>query len=160
MGDREFRALIDRFFQVSAHALVQHGAIVDRLAGDEAIGFFVPGMAGAAFYREALESAKEILRATGQGTQGDPWIPVGVGVHAGNAFVGWVGSPEGVMDFTALGDDVNAGARIASKAGSGEILASLDFCRKAGVEVDELEHHELLLRGKEDTVETVVLPID
>ena len=40
IGDREFSHLIDRFFQVSANSLIRFGALVDRLAGDEAIGFF------------------------------------------------------------------------------------------------------------------------
>ena len=40
IGDREFSRLIDRFFQVSANSLIRFGALVDRLAGDEEIGFF------------------------------------------------------------------------------------------------------------------------
>jgi adenylate cyclase len=101
VGDRKFSRLIDRFFQVSAASLINSGALVDRLAGDEAIGFFVPGLAGPNFALQALESAKNLLVATGHTDRDGPWIPVGVGVHYGNSFMGMVGSTKGVSDFTA-----------------------------------------------------------
>ena len=34
-------------------------------------------------------------------------LPVGAGVHTGNAWVGFIGGGEDVLDFTALGDAVN-----------------------------------------------------
>jgi adenylate cyclase len=159
IGDRDFSHLIDRFFQVSVSSLIRSGALVDRLAGDEAIGFFVPGLAGPKFAFRALESAKDLLIATGHTDQDGPWIPVGAGVHFGNAFVGTVGSPQGVSDFTALGNDINVGARIASAAGPGELLASLELCRMANVETQSFEHRELSLKGKQPPMEVVVIPL-
>lgn len=160
IGDREFSRLIDRFFQVSANSLIRSGALVDRLAGDEAIGFFVPGLAGSKFAFRALESAKDLLRGTGHTDQNGPWIPVGVGVHFGNAFMGMVGSPKGVSDFTALGDDINVGARIASAAGPGELLASLELLLMANVETYGLEHRELSLKGKQAPMRVAVIPLN
>lgn len=159
IGNREFSQLIDRFFQVSANAMINSGALVDRLAGDEAIGFFVPGIAGPEFAHLALECAKDLLRATGHSDQDGPWIPVGAGVHFGNAFVGMVGSPKGLLELTALGDDINVGARIASAAGTGELLASPELCRKANVEFDGFEHRELTLKGKQSPMEVAVIPM-
>ena len=160
IGDREFRHLIGRFFQVSANSLINSGALVDRLAGDEAIGFFVPALAGPNIAFNALESAKDLLRATGHTDQEGPWVPVGAGVHVGNAFVGTVGSPQGVSNFTALGDDINVGARIASAAGPGELLASLQLCRSANVETNGFEHRELTLKGKQSPMKVAVIPLN
>ncbi len=159
MGDREFSRLIDRFFQVSARALIHSGGLVDRLAGDEAIGFFVPGLAGSKYALRALESAGDLLKATGHTDQDGPWVEVGVGAHVGNAFVGMVGSPTGISDFTALGDDINVGARIASAAGPGELLASLELCRRASVDAHSFEHRKLNLKGKQAPVEVAVIPL-
>jgi adenylate cyclase len=160
IGDREFSQLIDRFFQVSGNLLINSGALVDRLAGDEAIGFFVPGIAGPEYAKRAIECAKELLRATGHTDQDGPWIPVGVGVHVGNAFVGMVGSPQGLQEMTALGDEINVGARIASAAGPGELLASFASCQKANVETGGLEHRELTLKGKQLPIEVAVIPLN
>lgn len=160
IGDREFSQLINRFFRVSAAALIHADAFIDRLAGDEAIGFFVPGLAGPQFAKKALQSGQDLLRATGHAEPDGPWVPVGVGAHVGNAYVGMVGSRDGVSDFTALGDDINVGARIASAAGIGEVLASLDLCRAAGVDTQDFEHRMLSLKGKQDHMEVAVVPLD
>ena len=73
--------------------------------------------------------------------------------------MGTVGSPTGVSDFTALGDDINVGARIASAAGPGELLASLELCRMANVETSGLENRELTLKGKQATMQVAVIPL-
>ena len=59
----------------------------------------------------------DLLRATGHGTDA-PWAPIGIGVNTGEAFVGVVGTEDHV-EFTALGDNVNITARLASAAGGG-----------------------------------------
>lgn len=124
IGDRAFGQLIDRFFQTSSKVFVDGGALLGRLAGDEAIGYFVPGIAGPDYAQAALDSALELLRATGHTDVDGPWIPLGVGVHAGNAYVGLLGEHGRATELTALGDDVNVGARLADSAGVGEVLAS------------------------------------
>lgn len=44
--------------------------------------------------------------------------------HTGSGFVGVVGGEGSTADFTALGNNVNITARLASEAGPGEILIS------------------------------------
>ena len=46
-------------------------------------------------------------------------IPVGIGVHSGVAFFGAVGTPDGLTDITAVGDEVNVAARLASQSRGG-----------------------------------------
>src|SRR5258705_10070605 len=86
-------------------------ALLEKLIGDEVAGFFVPGFAGADHARVAVEAGEEILRATGHGEAGGPWVPVGVGVHTGLAYVGAGGAGGGVPDITVLGDAVNTASR-------------------------------------------------
>jgi class 3 adenylate cyclase len=74
--------------------------------------------------------------------------------------MGMVGSPKGVSDFTALGNDINVGARIASAAGPGELLASLELCRMANVDAHGFEHRELSLKGKQVPMDVAVIPLD
>lgn len=157
LGDRAFTELINRFFQTSSKVLIGAGALLGRLAGDEAIGYFVPGIAGPDYAQAALDSAVELLRATGHADRNGPWIPLGVGVHAGNAFVGMLGEHGGSMELTALGDDINVGARLADAAGVGEILASLQLAHKVGLDTDGLEHRKLNLKGKAAPFEVAVI---
>ena len=159
IGNKAFRDLIDRFFRTSSEVLVRSGALLGRLAGDEAIGYFVPGIAGPMYARAALNSARELLIATGHTDPKGPWIPLGVGLHAGRGYVGMLGSPGEPMELTALGDDINVGARISDAAGVGEILASLQLAEAADVAIDGLERRDLILKGKEGSMEVVVLTV-
>lgn len=160
IGDRAFSDLINRFFQTSSAVFLKANALLGRLAGDQAIGYFVPGIAGADYARAAFDSAVELLRATGHGDEGGPWIPLGVGVHTGRAFVGLLGADGGSKELTALGDDINVGARLADSAQEGEILASRQLARTIGLETDELEHRELSLKGKAEPFDVVVVKPD
>ena len=157
IGDRAFSELIDRFSKTSSQILIDAGAIVGRLAGDRAIGYFVPGFAGPNYPQVALDAAVELLRATGHTNEDEPWIPLGVGVHAGNAYVGVVGSAGVATERTALGDDINIGARLADSAGVGEILASLQLTKLIGLATDGLEHRKLDLKGKSAPFEVAVI---
>ena len=64
----------------------------------------------------AIQGAEELLRVTKHGDEGSQVLPIGVGVHTGVAYVGTVSGTEGsVSDITALGDNVNITARLASQ---------------------------------------------
>ena len=157
MTASEFSRLINRFYTVATHVLIQTDAMVDRLLGDEAIGLYIPGFAGSEHPRKAIEAAQELLRLTGHRDPHGPWLPVGIGVHTGPAFVGVVGDEKSTADFTALGDNVNITARLASSAAAGEILVSDASCSAAGVNFDNLEHRKLELKGKSEPIGVHVL---
>ena len=150
MSALEFSRLINRFYTVATHVLVQSDAMVDRLMGDEAIGLFIPAFSGPEHPRRAVEAAQELLKQTGHRDSKGPWLPVGIGVHTGPAYVGVVGDEDSTMDFTALGDSVNTTARLASQAGAGEILVSDAACAAAGLDTKQLEHRQLELKGKSE----------
>ena len=68
-------------------------------------------------------------------------------MHTGASFVGTVGEGD-ALDFTALGDTVNATARLSALAGAGEILISADAATAAGLDTTALERRTLELRGR------------
>jgi adenylate cyclase len=148
--------LISRFFGAASQVLLPAGALLDRLAGDQVIGLFVPGFAGAEHRRVAIQSAQELLRATGHGAPEGPWIPVGAGVHTGVAFLGAVGSDGHATDITVLGDPPNVAARLSSAAGAGEILVS-QAAYAPGLGLEALEKRTLTLKGKSAPVEVYVM---
>lgn len=152
----EFRQRMDRFYAAAFGALIARDAFVDKFVGDEVIGIFVPALTDGPHARQAIAAAIDVLRATGHGREREPWLPVGVGVNSGVAYVGAVGTDEHV-EFTALGDPVNVAARLAGEAGAGEILAPVDTLRSAGWPEDDLEHRRVELKGKAASMEIVVL---
>jgi adenylate cyclase len=159
MSAREFSQLINRFYKVATHVLIQSDAMVDRLMGDEAIGLFLPGFSGPDHPRRAIEAAQELLRLTGHRDANGPWLPVGIGVHTGPAYVGVVGTEESTADFTALGDNVNITARLASKAETGEILVSHASYVASKLNFENVEHRQLELKGKSEPIDVHVLHV-
>lgn len=159
MSALEFSRLINRFYTVATRVLIQTDALVDRLIGDEAIGLYIPGFAGPEHPRRAIEAAQDLLDLTGHRDSKGPWLPVGVGVHTGPAFVGVVGGEDSPADFTALGDNVNITARLASQAGPGEILISDAAYSAAGLNLDDLEHQQLELKGKSEPIGVHILHV-
>ena len=159
MSAREFSRLINRFYTVATHVLIQTDALVDRLMGDEAIGLYIPGFAGPEHPRRAIEAAQDLLRLTGHRDHKGPWLPVGIGVHTGPAFVGVVGGEDSPADFTALGDHVNITARLASNAGTGEIFISDAAYSAANLNREDLEHRQMELKGKSEPVGVHVLRV-
>ena len=154
MGAGPFRHLMNRFYQVATGVLVANDAVIDKFVGDEVVALFIPALAGAGHAGRAVAAARELLAATGHGERDGPWAPLGIGVHAGSAYVGTVG--EDVTDFTALGDTVNVTARLASEAAAGEILVSADAAGMAGLDVS-LETRHLSLRGRTQSLDVRVL---
>ena len=74
-------------------------------------------------------------------------------MHTGTAFFGTVqGVEDTFSDFTALGDNVNIAARLASAAGHGEALISDAALAAAEVDLGALEHRKLELKGKSEPV--------
>ncbi len=160
MSAREFSQLMNRFYTVASKVLIKTDALVDRLLGDEVIGLFIPGFAGEEHPRRAIEAAMELLELTGHHDDKGPWLPIGVGVHTGTAFVGVVGGTEdNPSDFTALGDNVNVTSRLASQAGPGEILISEVAYDLANLNLENLEQRELELKGKSERTKVRVLQI-
>lgn len=156
MSPSEFGQLISRFFAVASDVIIRSQALLDRLVGDQVIGLFIPGFAGPDHKRLAIQAACELLHATGHDSDEGPWIPVGVGVHSGIAFVGSVGDAGLATDITVLGDAPNTAARLSSNAAAGEILIS-ETTVIPELNPDQLETRQLELKGKSHPVVVYVL---
>jgi adenylate cyclase len=159
MNTTEFKNLIDRFYQVSTKIFIQTDAMIDKLIGDEVAAFYLPGLAGDGYASLAIQAAEELLTKTGHKNPNGPWAPVGIGVHTGVAFVGAVGTSDGVVDVTALGDAVNVCARLASLAKTGEVLLSEKTLDAANMDASNLEKRSLELKGKSATINVRVMRV-
>jgi adenylate cyclase len=157
MSPQAYGELMNRFYVAATGVLIDHNAIIDKLVGDQVIGLFLPGYAGGDHARQAVAAGCGLLAATGHAAGGEPWLPLGVGVHTGVAFVGAVGSADTLTDFTALGDSVNTAARLASVARAGEALITEPTCAESGIRERGLERRSLELKGKSEPLSVVVV---
>ncbi len=151
MGAAQFANLLNRFYRVATDTLLAHDAVIDKLIGDEVMALFLPGIAGANYRQRAIDAALMLVRAGQENASLKTFLPFGVAVHAGPAFVGNVGD-EGIFDFTALGDTVNIAARLQSFAQAGELVISEDLCNSVTAPNLEGERRLVKLKGKSEPI--------
>jgi adenylate cyclase len=114
--------LLNRFY-ACASGILGRSAVIDKLVGDEVMALYIPQLISGSWENELVRDARELLGAVGYGSEHEPWLPLGIGLDVGEAFVGNVGSGQ-VKDFTALGDVVNTASRLQSSAQPGQIVMS------------------------------------
>jgi adenylate cyclase len=156
MDPAEYGGLISHFFAVAGDVIINSQALLDRLVGDQVIGLYIPGLVGQEHKHLAIRAAKDLLHATGHGSTTGPWIPVGIGIHTGVAFVGSVGDAGLATDITVLGDAPNTAARLSSSAATGEILLS-ENALVPELNPDGMQTRQLQLKGKSQPVNAYVL---
>jgi len=145
MPPAEFSRLLNAYYRVATDAIRDPGGLIDKLMGDGVMALFISGFTGDDHAAKAVEAARRILR--------EVELPVGAGVHTGNAWVGFVGGGEDVVDFTALGDAVNTASRLGSDAETGELLVSDATVRAAGIATDGLSPRRVELRGRAEPID-------
>lgn len=158
VGASRFASLLNRFYGVATSVVIERRGLVDKLVGDEVMAVFLPNT-NANYAEVAVDAGVELLRRLGYGRGREPLLPVGVGVQAGPAYAGKIGS-SGVNDFTVLGDTVNTAARLQAQAGAGELLMGEAVYRSVAGRYPDLEQRELDLKGKEGLFQARVLRLE
>jgi adenylate cyclase len=154
MKASEYSEVIDRFYRVTTNVIYEHGGMVEKLVGDEVAAFFVPAFTENNNHAlAAVKAGQAILAATGHAKDKEPWVPLGLGIHTGEAFVGAVGEPGKNINITVLGDTVNVASRLGGQAHTGEIVISESTRRMASLDKNKLESRTLTLKGKKAPVD-------
>jgi adenylate cyclase len=122
-------------------------------------GYYLPSYVGRDHARVAVKAAQKLLRVTGHANPEGPWAPVGVGVNTGLVYFGTVGREDGMIDITALGDEVNVAARLASNAAAGEIVVGESSVAAAALDTAGLEKRTLALKGKSEPRDVWVMRV-
>jgi adenylate cyclase len=144
-----FAERLNEFYAIATKVLIHNDGIVDKLIGDEVMGLFIQGLAGPEYRRKAALAALELASQVTE-------LPLGVGANAGIAFVGNVGSGS-VLDFTALGDAVNVGARLQAHASPGEVVLAASLYPLIEAEYPRARSDRVTVRGRDHPVDVVVL---
>jgi adenylate cyclase len=120
--------LLNKYFSAMTDIIFAHGGTLDKYIGDGLMALFgAPTVtpedatnavnAAVAMQRRILNINEELRE------EGLPEIGVGVGLHTGEAVVGYIGS-ERRSEYTAIGDTVNTASRLESNSKGGQILVS------------------------------------
>ena len=122
----EVPIVLRRFYRCAEDVLFPD-AVIDKLIGDEVMALYLPdlkpGMSREEVPARMVEHARALLDRVGYGAASGPFVEVGIGLDAGEAFVGNIGQ-RALYDFTAVGDVVNTASRLQGHARGGEVVLS------------------------------------
>jgi adenylate cyclase len=127
--------LLNKYFSAMTDIIFAHGGTLDKYLGDGLMALFgapatTPQDAGNAL-NAAVAMQRRIIGINQElSGEGLPEIGAGIGLHTGEATVGYIGS-ERRSEYTAIGDTVNTASRLESNSLGGEILISDATARAA-----------------------------
>jgi adenylate cyclase len=120
--------LLNEYFEIMIEILFKYRGTFDKYVGDELMALFgvpvpIPDAPLAAItcaldMKEALAEFNEARRQRGKNT-----IDIGIGIHTGDALCGMLGSTK-TMQYTAIGDTVNTGARLCGICKADQVIIS------------------------------------
>jgi adenylate cyclase len=120
--------LLNKYFSAMTDIIFAHGGTLDKYLGDGLMALFGAPTATPDDATNALNAAVAMQRRVlaineDLRTEGLPEVAIGIGLHTGEAVVGYIGS-ERRSEYTAIGDTVNTAARLESNSKGGQILLS------------------------------------
>jgi adenylate cyclase len=137
--------LLNKYFSAMTDIIFAHGGTLDKYLGDGLMALFGAPTATPDDATNALNAAVAMQRRVIQinddlRSESLPEVAVGIGLHTGEATVGYIGS-ERRSEYTAIGDTVNTASRLESNSKGGQILVS-DATAKAARSRYQLVKHE------------------
>ena len=157
LGHLQYANLLNRYYKVSTMSLVPRKAVIDKMIGDEVMALFFP-LAGPEYRRTAVEAAIDLLKAVASAEWPGETPGVGVGLYAGDAWVGRISETD-ANEFTALGDTVNVAARLQSEAGPGQLVLGEELYAPVEDLLPGAEQKTLTVKGRTEPVQVRVASI-
>jgi adenylate cyclase len=144
--------ILNRYFTAMTEIIFAHGGTLDKYIGDELMAIFGAPTATEKDAENAVKTAvamqKRIVTLNAEFvSEGFSPINVGIGLHTGEATVGYIGS-EQRSEYTAIGDAVNVASRLQSNALGGQILISEATVQACGTSFDLAQHEPLTVKNR------------
>jgi adenylate cyclase len=118
--------VLNRYLDIGAKAVLNEDGTLDKILGDCVVALFNAPLRQEDHVLRAARAALKIQEGVAklrERMQRDFWLDYGVGINAGDAVVGYIGTQK-QMNYTAIGSSVNLASRLESVAAPGQILLS------------------------------------
>jgi adenylate cyclase len=144
--------VLNRFFSTMSGIIFVHGGTLDKYIGDGLMAIFGAPTATPEDAENAVKAAVAMQKRlavlnTELESEGFNKISVGIGLHTGEATVGYIGS-EQRSEYTAIGDTVNLASRLESNASGGQILISEATAQAGGNSFDLTAQKPLTVKNR------------
>lgn len=148
-------AVLNRYLAAAAEAILREEGTIDKFLGDAVMAWFNAPMPQKDHTLRAVRSAialKSSVEALHRELSEDGRLAFGIGIHAGEALLGLVGTQQRV-EYTAIGDCVNTAKRLQENAAAGQILISRETAKAILKSIEVVELPPIVAEGKEKPIE-------
>ncbi|MCY7376961.1 MAG: FHA domain-containing protein [Pyrinomonadaceae bacterium] len=148
--------LLNRYFSLMSDIIFAHGGTLDKYIGDGLMAIFGAPTASPEDAKNALKAAvtmqNQLITLNKElEAEGFQRINIGIGLHTGEAVIGYIGSDRR-SEYTAIGDTVNLASRLESNAKGGQILVSEATARAGGTIFSFVPQESLTVKNRQQSV--------
>ncbi|MGJ3252323.1 MAG: GAF domain-containing protein [Elainellaceae cyanobacterium] len=158
MDAEELVSMLNEYFEAMVDSVLSHKGILDKYIGDAIMAVFGAPLALQDHAWKAVQTGIEMRHRlidfnAKQLLQKKPPISIGIGINSGSVISGNIGASKR-MDFTAIGDGVNLGARLegATKQYGCDIVISETTYQPCADRIWARELDRIRVKGKSNPV--------
>ena len=149
---QEIVDMLNEYFELMVEIVFKYEGTLDKFVGDEIMALYGSPVKHDDDPVRAVRSALDMLQVlegwnAQRAAAGKVPVHIGLGINTGEVVAGYLGSSK-ALEYTVIGDAVNAGARLCSAAQAGQILVSEYTYRRIGSAFDVQEQPPMPLKGK------------
>ncbi|MDQ7037113.1 MAG: adenylate/guanylate cyclase domain-containing protein [Anaerolineae bacterium] len=140
--------MLNHYLHVAGGIIIGWEGTLDKFFGDGLMAIFNAPNKQADYVHRAAESALAIIQAAQEINQIYGYeLAYSVGVHVGEAVVGYIGTSYAV-NYTAIGDTVNLAKRLQETAAPNQILVDESVVKRLGAQVKAKLLGEITVKGR------------
>ena len=153
---QELVALLNDYFHVMIEAVQRNGGVVNKFIGDAALCLWGAPRVIKDPELAAVKAALDMQRGAdalseSRVARGLPVVGFGIGINAGEALAGNLGSVQR-LEYTVIGDAVNLAQRLEAHAKAGEVLVSESIFKMVSEQIEMELRAPVRLKGKTELV--------
>ncbi len=150
--------ILNLYLDLQTQIISNHHGVVDKFLGDGIMSVFTGEKQTHHAVAAAIHIQSELAKMNQRRkTWKDNVLEVGIGITAGDAVLGSIGSQDR-MDYTAIGDTVNLASRICGAAAPGQILVTEEVVEKLDRSYKPQSEGKLPIKGKQNQVAVYKIP--
>ena len=150
LAPEELVEVLNAYLAMAADAVMEYEGVLDKFIGDAVMGLFNVPLDQTHYTLRAVKAALKMqadIKAYHARTGVERHLNFGVGINAGDAVVGNIGT-EQQRNYSAIGDSVNYAKRLQENAKGGQILISLAAYELVKDQIAVIELPPLPVKGR------------
>jgi PAS domain S-box-containing protein len=155
----ELVAVLNRYLAAAADAVLAQEGTVDKFLGDAVMAWYNAPLPQPDHTLRAVKTAlaiREAVEFLHRELPEDAHLDFGVGIHYGEAILGWVGT-EKRLEYTAISDSVNTTKRIQENCAKNQILISREAYERVKDDIEAKPNVPISAKGKTQPLEVYEL---